>query len=258
MTQLRAYCLVRSGDHLFEAGLKSAGYTLINDIPRDIGKDDLIVTWNRRPCDEASIKRFEQAGAKVLIAENGYIGNGGQGKKLFALSINHHCGAGSWHIGQEPRWRRHNIRIDQWREGGSEIVVLPQRAIGEPGVAMPREWELHIVNKLRAVTKRNVRVRPHPGKEPASVTLYDDLKHAWAVVTWSSGAAIKAIAMGVPAFYMFENWIAAPMAKFGIDDLENPYRGERESCLHRIGWAQWTAEEVANGVPFRYLCQNSA
>ena len=258
MTQPRALCLARSGDRLFEIGLRSVGYQLLDAVPQDISPEDVVIAWNRRRCDEDTIRRFERAGARVIIAENGYIGNNGYGKKLFAMALGHHCGAGKWHVGDEHRWRRHNIRLADWRSEGSEIIVLPQRAIGEPGVAMPKEWDWQIVERLRKVTKRPVRVRPHPGKEPAATALHEDIAHAWAVVTWSSGAAIKALAMGVPAFYLFKDWIAAPMAKFGIDDIENPYLGDRVPALHSIGWAQWTAEEIMNGLPFRYLCQNIA
>jgi hypothetical protein len=72
-------------------------------------------------------------------------------------------------------------------------------------------------------------------------------------VTWGSGAAIKAIAAGIPVFHELECWIGAEAATFGINDLEHPFLGDRHLMFHRISWAQWTAEELASGEPFRWL-----
>lgn len=73
------------------------------------------------------------------------------------------------------------------------------------------------------------------------------------MVTWASGAAIKAIIEGIPVFYEFNDWIGAPAARYGIDDTENPFLGDRNPMLHRLSWAQWTAEEIASGEPFKCL-----
>lgn len=80
-----------------------------------------------------------------------------------------------------------------------------------------------------------------------------DLKDCWAVVTWSSGAAIKAIAAGVPAFHALPNWIGAPAAKPFGSDLENPFLGDRLPMFQRLAWAQWGLDEIASGEPFKRL-----
>ncbi len=69
-------------DHL-RCGFKAAGYALVQDIsaPRP---DDVLVTWNRKPINSSRIEFFEAAGAKVIVAENGYIGRDDQGVKLIS------------------------------------------------------------------------------------------------------------------------------------------------------------------------------
>jgi hypothetical protein len=72
-------------------------------------------------------------------------------------------------------------------------------------------------------------------------------------VTWGSGAAIKAIAAGIPVFHELKCWIGAEAAQFGIEDLEHPFLGDRHLMFHRLSWAMWTSEELESGEPFRWL-----
>lgn len=133
--------------------------------------------------------------------------------------------------------------------------MLLQRGIGEQGVAMPHEWRLDIERRLKAVTKRPIVIRGHPGIDGAAPT-EPDFRNVHAVVTWASGAAIKAIAAGVPVFHEFDRWIGAPAARFGIDKIEEPYLGDRLPMFRRLAWAQWTAAEIAKGEPFECLLRS--
>ena len=72
---------------------------------------------------------------------------------------------------------------------GGEVVILPQRGIGSPSVAMPMHW-------LRDVSKLG-RIRRHPGRH-VGPPLEDDLRNARAVVTWGSGAAVRPSAVMPP------------------------------------------------------------
>lgn len=226
---------------IFKAGFVAAGYTPVSD-NKTPGADDVLVAWNRKPSNEGRIKYYENARAKVIIAENGYIGKDADGNKLLSLAHNYHLGAGRWYIGEEKRYLNQNFIIEPWRAPGEEIILLAQRGIGN---AKRLEWYIALADKIRARTKRKVIVRPHPGKIHSPVT--PALTTAHAVVTWSSAAAIHALAFGVPSFHLMPGWIGEPTSKFGIEDLENPARGDRDKMFHRISWAQWTAEEIRNG-----------
>lgn len=239
----------------FERGLRACGYDVGQRQPTDLTPDDLLVIWNRQPGHWAFANRYEAAGAKVLVAENGYIGVDPQGRQLFALALNHHNGAGRWMPKDPPedRWERLGVELKPWREAGSRIIIFPQRSIGEPGVRMEADWPTKIVPALRS--RRPVVVHDHPGK--VRPPLGPVLDGAWAAVVWGSGAGIKALALGIPVFYEFEQWIGAPAAKLlsGSDPLRFPFLGDRLPMFQRLAWAQWTAEEIASGLPFRVLLQ---
>ncbi len=81
------------------------------------------------------------------------------------------------------------------------------------------------------------------------------MKNAYAAVTWASGAGIKAIVAGVPVFYEMPSWIGGPAAKFGIDEIDTPFFGDRLPMLRRLAWSQWGGEEVRAGEPFAWLLQ---
>jgi hypothetical protein len=263
----RAVCLVREAPHYrrnaFLDGLRAAGFQITNAIG-DPRPGDVLVIWNRYTVNDITATRFEKAGAAVFVTENGYLGHHyddyakpfhQNGEQLFALALGHHNGAGQWHVGGPGRWREQGLTTAPWRRAGDHVLVLPQRGIGPLNVAMPAEWPAKAVQRLKAMTARPVRVRPHPGNAPAKKPLAADLGHAWCVVTWGSGAALKAICAGVPCFSDFPHWIGNP-ATFDLgQDIEQPLTDDwaREHMLDRLAWAQWDLGEIASGEPFGRL-----
>lgn len=228
----------------FLKGAVAAGYRAsLYDIGNPLAQDFLVV-WNVKQANRSMVKRFEKS--SVIVAENGYIGSDDNGNRLIAMALDGHAGQGRWYVGKESRHHRHNFKIHPWRRGGRKVVIMGQRGIGN---AAPEGWAYGIEKTIK--TKREIVVRPHPGK--MATPLEPALDDAHCVITWSSGAAIKALAYGVPVFYCMERWIGAPAAVYGISDIESPYLGCREAMFHRLGWAQWTQEEVASGLPYKYL-----
>jgi hypothetical protein len=75
-------------------------------------------------------------------------------------------------------------------------------------------------------------------------------------VTWGSGAGIKSIVAGIPVFHEMPNWIGAPAAKLGLDDIEQPFLGDRQPMLNRLAWAQWDLDEIASGEAISWVCRS--
>jgi len=249
---LRALCLLREQvpyrRAAFIAGLLVCGYEVCDRI-HDPRTGDVLVIWNRYGVFDNDANRFERAGATVLVAENGYLGNDFAGGIWYALSRGQHNGAGSWKEGGPERWDRLGIACAPWRYGGREVVVLPQRGIGPPGVAMPRDWLTKTRARLLASGIRH-RVREHPGTRTDAVPLEQDLDEAAAVVTWGSGAALKALLLGIPVFYDMPNWIGSRAAAW-IGD--GPFRGDPLPMFRRLAWAMAPLEEIASGEAIRRL-----
>lgn len=215
---------------------------------------DVLILWNRKGGDLKYAATYERAGARVLIAENAYIGRHHDGsQKSFALAWGHHNGRGQWPVGPDDRWPLFQTDLADWRDDGGHVLVLPQRGIGEPGIAMPPTWQRDVHFRLRKLTRREIRIRRHPGGNRSAAEPYDDLRGAWCAVTWGSGAAIKALAAGIPVFHELKGWIGAPAATFGALDLETPNTGDRLAMFRRLAWAQWSQAEIQTGEAFEWL-----
>ncbi len=233
----------------FQAGLQRAGFEVTPSEFHDPQPHDVLVIWNRHR-HNALARRFEGAGAAVIVSENGWVRRI-DGLKTIALCRGHHNGAGEWPEGEEDRWSALGVELQPWRSGGEHILMLDQRGIGEPGVAMPRGWTASAVSRLQSMTRRRIVVRRHPGNaEPPPEPDWTD---CWAAVTWASGAGIKAIIAGIPVFYGLENWIGGLAARYGLDDIERPFLGDRLPMLRRLAHAQWTLDELTTGEPFARL-----
>ncbi len=246
---MRAACLLRPDPHyrpdVFRRGLERVGAKWV-----DPGKAELLVIWNRTAQSADLALQCESRGGTVLVAENGYLGVQWRGAVWYALSIGQHNGAGRWPDGGPERWDRLGVELAPFRHDGTERVLLPQRGIGAPGVRMPSGWTM---TALRQAGKP-ARVRAHPGMR-AAVPLEQDLAQARSVLTWGSGAALKALAMGIPCFHSFPKWIGAaasrPVAEIRQGELRD--EGARLAMFRRLAWAMWRIDEIESGEAFARL-----
>jgi hypothetical protein len=242
---LRALNLLRSSLHYrkdaFNEGLRRAGYKVCE--VSDPKPGDLLVIWNRYGGHGETAGVWERRGAKVAVIENGWLGKGWTGGEWFAVSWGHH-GTG-WKVGGS-RWDSWNVSLKPWKVG-TETVILGQRGIGEPGIASPHQWA--------EITKSRCggRIRAHPGQGKAT-PLEDDLRGARCVLTWNSGAALSALAAGVPVFHDHPAWVGAasakPLAAFLAGEEPLTDDDKRLSMFRNLAWGMWTLDEIRTGEPF--------
>lgn len=234
----------------FRSGLDRVGYVVSQRVQPSRG--NVLVIWNRYGHYDRIAQDYERAGGTVLVAENGYLGRDWRGEHWYALAKSLHNGAGQWKIGDLSRWDSFRQSLQPWRTGGAEIVVLATRHIGIDGVREPTGWAHTFAKRHPKLLGYPVRMREHPGEKPAAPLEYD-LRNAWAVVTWGSGAALKALTLGIPVFYGFPMWIgreaAAPVVA-GVTERATP---DRLPMFRKLAWAMWNTEEIGNGAPFKCL-----
>lgn len=249
----RALCLLRDAicyrKDAFKRGLKMAGYEVVERIDRP-QSDDVLVVWNRYSGFDEQAKRFESAGARVVVVENGYLGKDWLGGNWYAMALGHHAGAGTWVDGGPERWDALGVDLSPWRTG-REVVVLAQRGIGEAGIASPDRWAERTRAKIGVG-----RIRGHPDvKGTPPIALEDDLRDAACVVTWASSAALRALMLGVPVWYGMERWIGAPASRHLTHFGGEPMRDDaaRLAMFRRLIWAQWQLTEIESGEAFRHL-----
>lgn len=264
---MKAYCLIRPGPlyrrEAFMSGLAAAGLDAKFGAPPGVSADVVLVIWNRYDTNHMLALQVERAGGTVIVAENGYLGAGGTSPKFdvtkgpqpghyYALAKGGHNGQGTWPDGNGSRWERLGIELKPWREAGDHVLVLPNRSFGIPGKMMPPDWPQRAVERLGRMTKRPVRLRPHPQNDEPKRHLSEDLKNAWMAVVWSSSAGLHALAAGIPVLCEAPQWIGKAAAATGLVDEGEPLP-ERLAMFQRMAWAQWTLEEIASGGPIRRL-----
>lgn len=231
-----------------------AGYEVSTQPPHAFKAGDVFVTWNRYGYNHKVANAVEAVGGIVLVAENGYLGRDENEHQLYAIAKHGHNGSGAWHVGDGARWAAMGIELRPWRTEGKHILVCGQRGIGSPTMASPPNWHDDVAARLRKITNRPVRVRPHPGNHAPKVPLADDLRDCWAVVIWSSGSGVQALVAGVPVIYQAPHWICERSASNRLEDIEATPDENRDILrlwsMEYLAWAQWSVQEISTGEPF--------
>lgn len=248
----------KSGRQLaFIEGLRRVGYEVrVGDVPVRAGPCDIAVAWNLHGRRGQLADMVRARGGRVVVIENGYCGADADGHQYLAMSLDAHLGAGRWFPKPDAsRWAALGLTLRPWRAGGEHVLICASRGIGGARTAMPRDWVASVTARLRAVTQRPLRLRPHPRTQPdgAIPPLAEDLAGAHAVVVWASNAGTQALLAGVPVFHGHPLWIMAPAASHRLEEIETPYLWDREPAFVRMSWAQWTLAEIAAGEPFAHL-----
>lgn len=145
------------------------------------------------------------------------------------------------------------LRIKPWRTSGSHILICPNSAVyfGLHGIDV-EQWLADVTTTLRQHTDREIRIRWKVDRNERPIVL--DLVDAWAVVVFSSAAALDGLMTGVPCFTL------APFAasvRMGLSDLtriEDPlYPEDRDAFLSVLADHQWTIQEILKGEAWRAL-----
>lgn len=220
---------------------------------------DCLIIWNRYGHYDAIARTFEGFRCPVIVSENGTLGREWRGEHWYSLALTNPAGAGYFPKHGPSRWAEIDAEYCEWRKGGREAIVLGQRGIGPPGVAMPHGWDHAVFEALRAAGER-VRFRPHPGELKAR-DLADDLADAKYVVSWSSGAAVRALLWGIPSVCGLNSWIGSAASahwstlQASLPALPDPValQRERRTMFENLGWMIWRTQEIETGRPFRQL-----
>lgn len=194
------------------------------------------------------LRRAQAEGRDWYFADHGYLGRG----VYFRITKNNYQHDGSGYAAPE-RWKRFGRPIKPWRTSGRHIVVCPNSEVycRLHGFDV-MHWLQEVQRTVRAHTRRPIKVRwkKDSGRNP----LQRDLVNAWAVVVYSSAAAIEALLSGVPVFTLAPFAATYQMGLSDLSQIEHPiYPDDRERFMEVIAANQWTLPEIFNGDAWRAL-----
>lgn len=238
-----------------EAFAVGAGGTVADRIPGELPIGAVPFFYGVTPATKHLWQQAQDEGQDWYYCDNAYFDS--TRELYFRVTKNRlqHDGRG---ISDGRRLNALGISFLPWREPTSRghVLVCPQSDEFMRLVAdYPGEWINDTVPALKGLTTRKIVVRKwERNKAERRRTLQQDLQGCFALVTWSSAAAIAAIAAGVPAICMAPDCVARPVAGHYLDEIDCP-----PANLQRMPWAavvadnQWTLEEMRNGTCWRQL-----
>lgn len=182
----------------------------------------------------------------VWYGDHAYMGRG----QFYRITRNGYQHDGT---GEAPPDRFEALQrpIQPWRSSGRHVLICPNsptyfRLFGLDVHA----WVREIVAQIARVSRRHVKVRWKGDPVPIA----EDLAECWAVVAWSSAAAVDALLAGVPVFVLAPFAAAYRMGRPDVTQIESPiYPTGREPFFWNLAANQWTLEEIRSGMAWKAL-----
>lgn len=224
-----------------DAGVRAAGLQRVHAEAWDV-----LVTWS--PWVRSPRERLARQSRIVVVIENGWL-NPIQGQRYYQVQLNSwNRGHGARFVGgPADRWRSWGVELAPWRDRiGAPYMVLGQSGHPYDRRSVAPNWTNEILDYY---APSGAFLRPKASGTP----LIEDIASAGAAVTWSSNAASWCLVNGLPVIAYSETLMTRDLA-VGPGDPWVP--GDRESVFSALAWAQWNAEELASGEPFRRLVES--
>jgi|SRR6185503_214094 len=246
MTPVSYYCPTEFTSPKFAyAFAKGCGGAMTDDL--DYLHDGPVACFGSPPAWPL-LRQAQAAGRDFYFADHGYFGRG----KYYRITKNayQHDGRGSATTERFKAFRRY---VQPWRSRGDHILICPNSDVyfGLHGLD-GAQWLQETTATLRQHTTRPIRIRwkTDRGMKPIA----QDLVNAWAVVVFSSAAALDALISGVPIVTLAPFAASYRMGLTDLSQIETPiYPGGREGFLSNLADNQWTIQEILKGHAWRAL-----
>jgi hypothetical protein len=198
------------------------------------------------------LRRAQEEGRDWFFGDHAYFGRG----KYFRVTKNAYQHDGQSRGVLSDRYLRFKRPIFPWRKAGAYVLVCPQSDVyfSLHGIDA-KAWLADVTDTLRQHTDRPIRVRWKASRTPIA----PDLEAAWAVVVFSSAAALDALIAGVPIITLAPFAASVRMGATDLSQIESPiYPDDREPFLHALADNQWTLAEIMRGAAWRHLHEQGA
>ena len=189
------------------------------------------------------LKHAQDAGRTWYYGDHAYLGSrGGQ----FRVTKNGYQCTTTDPNATPDRFERLGLSVQPWRRSGAHVLVCPNsRAHGEQHGFDMQDWTDRTAATLAHHTDRPIRVKYKSDPWPIRSELVD----CWAVVVYSSAAALDALMCGIPVFVGAPWAAAAQLGQCDLAQIEAPWCPDhREQVLWTLAARQWTVPEITSGV----------
>ncbi len=252
-----------------EQGLKKIGMSVVSNDP-DIDVIWSVLWYGRMKPNKTIYERAKSQGRQILIIEVGNLFRG----HTWRISLDHIQGQGKFgnHQDLDPdRPKKIGIPLKSPKKNRKDSILVAcqhEHSLQWQGQPPMAQWASSVVERIRAISSRDIVVRPHPRSpfflkipgvevvQPIKIlNSYDDFNIDYGyhcVINHNSGPAVRAIIEGTPVF-CHESSLAWPVSEKNWENLENLQLPDREEWFLKLCHTEWTVDEIANGLPFQRL-----
>lgn len=244
-------------DAMYE-GLKFMNFDV--DIKRaETGNYDIAVCWGWRKC----LKEFSK-GKQVLVMEHGYMIDRNEWISLGWNGLNNNADFLNETVPSD-RWEKlFKPHMKPWKTDGKYILFCGQ-VPGDMSLKGKNlmHWYADAAIRVSEVHKLPIVWRPHPLDKKNKTFLIKNttmdigtpleksLEDAAAIMAFNSNSLINGVMAGVPPIAFDEGTMVWDIA---TKNYEKPLkRLDREDWGRKMGYTQWTLEEIANGTAIRHI-----
>lgn len=211
------------------------------------------------------IEEQKRSGKNVVVLETGYLNRGNGAENHYAAGFNGLNGRADFRNEESPpdRFEKLGIELKPWIKKEDGVVLLCSQVPWDASVQNINmtEWILDMAHLMHQITDKRIVFRPHPlakmpplnGMEYSTVPVKEDLKRAFAVVTYNSNTAVEAVMEGIPSFSFDVGSMAYEVTSHNLNTLEKFYTPDRKQWAYNLAYCQWTLDEMRKGETWEHL-----
>lgn len=197
--------------------------------------------------------------------DTGYIGNyrsthNRYGQKLWHRIVKNNIQHNKIIDRSEDRWKKLEYPIENRKQGNHILLITPSEKPCKFYGIDRDAWVKETIAELKKYTDRPIIVRDKASRKTRQMlTIFDQMKHCHAVVTYQSIAAVESVLYGVPAFALAAT-AADPVCDKDLSLIETPTQQDTDKIYAwacHLAYGQFHIDEMRNGTAYRILMETT-
>ena len=193
--------------------------------------------------------------------DSGYVGNyksksNPNGWKLYHRIVKNNLQHSDIIDRPDDRWKRLDYTIKKPSSGRHILLVTPSDKPCKFYGINRDAWVKETIEQIKKNTDRPIIIRDKESrKQRITKTIFEDLYHCHATVTYQSIAAVESVLYGVPAFTLAPT-AADPVCDRDLSLIENPSKQDKDKIYKwacHLAYGQFHVDELKDGTAYRIL-----